>query len=133
MNQIDDDAIELNYDEYIERAKQLKAENPAFVIYPPRPGVTYCYAYNRHNQVYRLLTTKEYVTLRDYGLWDKGIDRLKGSQVSTKPTIDTKEAKASKKLEKVTTALILAHKSCTNYEDLQAAIEQILKVVTRVY
>ena len=70
MKNIDNFAIELTYDEYMERAKQLKEENPSFVIYPPRPGVTYCYAYNKHNQVYRLLTTKEYVTLRDYGLWD---------------------------------------------------------------
>ena len=85
MFKIDTNAWRLDYDEYVAKANELKDEGwLGFKVYAARPGVTYVWAYNPVLQAYRLITTKEYLTLRDRGLWEKGIDRIKGQEVKVK-------------------------------------------------
>lgn len=129
--QIDDDAVELSYSEYVEEAKKLQAEGwSSFIIYPERSGVVYCKAYNQHNQNYRLLTITEYVTLRDSGEWAKGVDRLRGTKTGSQVKAAKMSAIDKKKLakyDKAIEALVVARKTYTDYDSLGAAVDTILR------
>lgn len=126
MRDIDEFAVELSYPEYVEEAQKLKEEGwKGFKILPPRAGVTYVKAYNPVLNAHRLITKKEYLSLKELGMWEKGVDRLKGSVVRT-PKTNPVDAKRSKKLGVALEKLIAADKTCKDYESLSAAVKSII-------
>lgn len=129
MREIDEFAVELSYPEYKEEAQKLKDEGwSGFKVMPPRSGVTYVRAYNAYLEAYRLLTKKEYLSLRELGFWEKGIDRLKGQVVKT-PKTDINDAKRAKKLSIALASLIAADKNCKDYESLNAAVKKVIESI----
>lgn len=124
MREIDVNAYQLTYDEYVTKANQLKDEGWAgFHVYPQRPGVTYVWAYNPILEEYRLITTKEYLTLRDLGLWEKGVDRLKGQEVKPRAP---KAKEETKRVTAIREALNAARKNSKDYDSLDKNIESVI-------
>lgn len=128
MTQIDDDAVELTYQEYVEEAKLLKDEGwENFKVYEPRAGVVYVKAFNRVLGASRLITKVEYLSLRDSGLWAKGVDRLKGQVVKTPKVTAAVDQKKLREWENIKHQLIMAHKYCKDYDSLSKALKSAIE------